>query len=82
MKASGLLSEDRDAAVRARQRARTRSQVGRDGRHRKNTDELINEGTCNGVDPLPHVCTHATVTTHTILLFVHVGVTNAVLTSV
>ena len=54
MRVSGLLSEDRDAAVRARQRARTRSQVGRDGRHRKNTDELTNEGTHNGGDPLPY----------------------------
>ena len=53
MRVSGLLSEDRDAAVRTRQRARTRSQVGRDGRHRKNTDELTNEGTHNGGDPLP-----------------------------
>ena len=55
VRASGLLSEDRDAAVRARQRARTRSQVGRDGRHRKNTDELTNEGTHNGGDPLPEL---------------------------
>ena len=43
MRASGLLSEDREAAVRARQRARSRSQVDRESRHRKNTDELTNE---------------------------------------
>lgn len=43
MRASGLSSNDRDAAVRARQRARSRSQVG-DGRHRRDTDERTNEG--------------------------------------
>ena len=43
VRASGLSSDDRDAAVRARQRARTRSQVGGE-RHRRNTDELTNEG--------------------------------------
>jgi hypothetical protein len=43
VRASGLLSEDREAAVRARQRARSRSQVERQSRHRKNTDEFTNE---------------------------------------
>ena len=35
VRASGLLTEDREAAVRARQRARSRSQVDRETRHRK-----------------------------------------------
>lgn len=52
VRASGLLSEDRDAAVRARQRARSRSQIERDARHRKNTDELTNERKCD--DHLPY----------------------------
>ena len=43
VRASGLQSNDRDAAVRARQRARIRGQHP-DGRHRRNTDELTNEG--------------------------------------
>ena len=47
VRASGLLTEDREAAVRARQRARTRSQVDRESRHRKNTDELTNERKCS-----------------------------------
>ena len=52
VRASGLLSEDREAAVRARQRARSRSQVEREARHRKNTDELTNERKCD--DHLPN----------------------------
>ena len=43
VRASGLSSDDREAATRARQRARTRSQLG-EGRNRRNTDELTNEG--------------------------------------
>ena len=43
VRASGLLSDDREAAVRARQRARSRSQVESEARHRKNTDEFTNE---------------------------------------
>ena len=41
VRSSGLLSQDRDAAVRARQRARSRSQVG----DRRDSDEITNEGT-------------------------------------
>lgn len=43
VRASGLLTEDREAAGRARQRARSRSQVESEARHRKNTDEFTNE---------------------------------------
>ena len=49
VRASGLLTEDREAAVRARQRARSRSQVDRESRHRKNTDELTNERKCSNI---------------------------------
>lgn len=43
VRASGLLTDDREAAVKARQRARSRSQVEGESRHRRNTDELTNE---------------------------------------
>lgn len=44
VRASGLVSDDRDAAVRARQKVKTRSHVG-ENRHRRDTDERTNEGT-------------------------------------
>ena len=44
LRSSELTSDDREAAVRARQRARSRSQAG-EQRNRRNTDELTNEGT-------------------------------------
>ena len=43
VRASGLVSDDRNAAVRARQRMRARSPIG-ENRHRRNTDERTNEG--------------------------------------